>query len=118
MSGDSVPSKFSPSTFHAPRLFDSQAQISSFFSPICSAPEQSRQVREAWEPGTRPAGRQQQPALLQPSLPKALTVQLWPLPGAGCPQPAVSLAPIQPAPAAGAVPHGTAAAGPHRRQAR
>lgn len=55
-------------------------------------------MSEAWEPGARPAGRQQQPALLQPSLPKALTVHVSPLPGAGRPQAAVCLAPIhQPA---------------------
>lgn len=95
MSGDTLPSKPPPSTLRVPRLFDSQATPLSLLSPS-SAPlsVQSQQVREAWEPGARPAGRQQQPALLQPSLPKALTVHVSPLPGAGCPQAAVCLAPI------------------------
>lgn len=90
MAGDPLPSKPTPSTLRAPRLFDSQATTLFFLSPP-SAPlsAQSRQVSEAWEPGARPAGRQQQPALLQPSLPKALTVHVSPLPGAGCPQAAV-----------------------------
>lgn len=57
MSGDSVPSKFAPSTLCAPRLFDSQAQISSFFPP--SAPLYTKPAGEggwgAWHPASREA---------------------------------------------------------------
>lgn len=93
---DSLPSKPTPSVLRAPRLFlTHKPQLSFFFPPICSA----LRAKTAGEGGLgawRPASpeRQQPPAPLQPALPKALTVHVSPLPGAGRPQAAVCLAPI------------------------
>lgn len=96
MSGTHCPQSPLPPPSAPPGFFlTHKPQLSFFFPPICSA----LRAETAGEGGLgawRPASpeRQQPPAPLQPALPKALTVQVSPLPGAGRPQAAACLAPI------------------------